>query len=178
VFSRRGRDRVGGLAVGMLCAAFLLPAQPAWASAPGLSISVPSSASFGSFPTGARTITANLGTVTVTTASTIPHNASWVATVSATAFKTGGGTAAETVSNASITYRSGSASSTSGFAAGACAPGQVTPATLALPRAAFSCTGVSVAPTTSVSWNPEISITISASAVAGTYSATITHSVA
>src|SRR4051812_7123657 len=122
---RRGQIRVGGIAVGTLCAALLLPADPAYASAPGLSISVPAAASFGSFATGARTITANLGTVTVTTASTLPHNASWVATVSTTAFTTGGGSSAERVATSSVSYLSGSATTTTGFAPGACAPGQV-----------------------------------------------------
>src|SRR3954463_9815889 len=175
---RRGQIRVGGIAVGTLCAALLLPAEPAYASAPGLAISVPSSASFGSFPTGARTITAGLGTVTVTTSSTIPHTATWIATVSATAFTTGGGSSAESVSNSSVSYLAGAATSTSGFAAGACTPGQVVPATLAVPRTAFSCTGVSTAATTSVSWSPQISVPAAVSNVAGTYTATITHSVA
>jgi hypothetical protein len=175
--SRRGRVRVGGIAVGTLCAALVLPAQPAYAAAPGLSISVPGTASFGSFPTGARTITASLGTVTVTTSSTLPHTATWLATVSATAFTTGGGSSAERVSNSSITYLSGAATVTTGFAAGACNPGQPVPSTLAAPRTAFSCTGVSTAAATSVSWAPELSVTIAVSNVVGTYTGTITHSV-
>jgi hypothetical protein len=175
---RRARVRVGGIAVGTLCAALLLPAQPAEATAPGLSISVPASAALGSYPTGARTIVANLGTVTVTTASTLAHNATWVATVSATAFRTGAGSAAESVPASAVSYRSGTATAASGFSAGACLPGQVVAASLSVSRTAFSCTGVSLTPSTSVSWNPEISITVGPASVAGTYTATITHSVA
>ena len=175
---RRGLVRVGGIAVGTLCAALLLPAPPAYATAPGLSISVPSSKAFGSFATGGRTISANLGTITVTTASTLPHNATWVATVSATAFTTGSGTAAETVPTSSVSYASGTATAASGFGAAACVPGQVVSASLSVSRTAFSCTGVSLTPTTSVSWNPTISIEIHESSVVGTYTATITHSVA
>ena len=174
----RARVRVVGIAVGTMAAALLLPVPPAYASAPGLAISVPSSASFGTFSTGARTIVANLGTVTVTTASVAPHTATWTATVSATAFKTGGGTASETVPTSSITYRSGTTTAASGFSAGACVPGQVVAASLSVSRTAFTCTGLSLTPTTSVSWNPEITVAVAASSVAGTYSATITHSVA
>src|SRR4051812_26356513 len=121
---RRGQIRVGGIAVGTLCAALLLPADPAYASAPGLAISVPASASFGSFASGARTITANLGTVTVTTSGLVGQSAAWTATVSATDFTTGGGTTAERVTTASISYRSGSSTAASGLGVGACAPGQ------------------------------------------------------
>jgi hypothetical protein len=176
--SRRGRIRVGGIAVGTLCAALILPAQPAYATAPGLSISVPASASFGSYPTGSGTISASLGTITVTTASTLVHNATWTATVSATAFKTGGGTAPETVPTSSVTYRSGTATAASGLAANACVPGQLVGAALSSSLTAFSCTGVSILPTTSLSWNPVITVTLAPSSVAGTYTATISHSVA
>src|SRR4051812_35057215 len=120
---RRARVRVVGIAVGTLCAAVLLPAQPAWATAPGLSISVPATTSFGSFATGARTITANLGTVTVTTSGLVGQSAAWTATVSATDFITGGGSAPERVTTGSVTYRSGTATAASGLALGACTPG-------------------------------------------------------
>jgi hypothetical protein len=42
---------------------------------------------------------------------------------------------------------------------------------------AFSCTGVSLSSSTSLSWNPQIAITVAAGNVAGTYTGTITHSV-
>jgi hypothetical protein len=165
-------------AAGTVCALALLPVPSASATAPGLSISVPSSVSFGSFAPGARTITASLGTVTVTTASTVAHNATWTATVTATDFTTGGGTSAERVPNSSVTYRSGTATASTGFGAGACVPGQALAASLGSMRTAFSCTGVSIAATTSLSWRPEITIAIAAGNVAGAYSGTITHSVA
>ncbi|MCU1589930.1 MAG: hypothetical protein JWP11_1186 [Frankiales bacterium] len=174
---RRGRVRVGGIAVGLLCAALVLPTPPAYASAPGLSISVPGSASFGSVATGARTITASLGTITVATSSTLPHVATWTATVSTSGFSTGAGSAAERVPASSVSYLSRSATATSGFAAGACVAGQTVAVTLAVAQTAFSCTGTSIAASTSVSWNPQISVAVGAGNVAGTYSGTITHSV-
>ena len=175
--SRRGRIRVGGIAVGTLCAALLLPVPPAYASAPGLSISEPPARSLGSFTAGARTITANLGTVTVSTGSTLAHNAGWTATVSATDFTTGTGTSPERVAASAVTYRSGTPTASSGFGAGACVPGQVTPISLSSSRTAFSCTGISLGPTTSVSWNPEITIVLATTNIVGTYSGTVTHTV-
>jgi hypothetical protein len=174
---RRDRARAGGIAVGTLCAALLLPVPPAYAAAPGLSISVPSSASLGTFSTGARTITANLGTITVTTASTLAHDATWTATVTATSFATGGGSSAERVPTSSIAYRSGAATASSGLGANACVPGQPTATAMSSSLTAFSCTGVSLSSSTSLSWNPQIAITVAAGNVAGTYTGTITHSV-
>ena len=175
--TRRGQVRVRGIAVGTLAAALLLPTQPAYASPPGLSISVPGAVSFGSFPTGGRTITANLGTITVTTASALAHDATWTATVTSTAFTTGAGSSAERVPTTAITYRSGTATASSGFAVNACAPGQVTAAAMSASLTAFSCTGLSLSASTSLSWNPQITVTIGAGNVAGTYTGTITHSV-
>jgi len=172
---RRARF-VGVLAVSLI-SVMLLPPSTAYASAPGLSISVPSTVSFGSFAAGARTITAHLGTVTVTTSSTLVHDASWIATVSTTAFKTGGGTAPETVAAAAVTYLSGAATAQSGLAVAACTLGQLTAVSLSSALTAFSCSGISLSTSTSLSWNPQVSISIGAGNVAGTYSGTITHSV-
>jgi hypothetical protein len=173
---RRARF-VGVLAVSLSSVVLLLPPSPAYASAPGLSISVPSTVSFGSFSAGARTISAHLGTVTVTTASTLVHDASWSATVSTTAFKTGGGTGPETVAAAAVSYLAGVATAQSGLAVGACTPGQLTAVSLSSAVTAFSCSGISVSSSTSLSWNPLVSISIGAGNVVGTYSGTITHSV-
>ncbi|MBK5306408.1 MAG: hypothetical protein JJD92_06950 [Frankiaceae bacterium] len=173
----RARVCVVGITAATFCAALLVPATPAYASAPGLAISVPSSVSFGSFSAGARTITANLGTVTVETSSALAHDATWTATVSTTAFTTGGGSAAERVAAGSVTYLAGTATASSGFGVNACAPGQVTAASLSVSRTAFSCTGVSLSPSTSLSWNPQITIAVADSNVVGTYTGTITHSV-
>jgi hypothetical protein len=140
-----------------------------------LSITVPSSAALPSVSPGGTT-SAQLGTVTVNdfrgTAA-----ASWTVMVTATTFVTGGGTAAETIPLTQITYWSGPATASTGT--GTFTPGQASAAAavnLTVPRTAFSLTaGSSV---NSASWNPALSVSVPAAALAGTYTATITHSVA
>lgn len=102
---------------------------------------------------------------------------SFSASVSATVFTTGGGSANETIGKASIFYWSGTGTTTGLLAGGT--PGQATAAQaqdLSTTRTAFSGTGLLL--TISASWNPTIVVHMPASAVAGTYSGTITHSVA
>jgi hypothetical protein len=140
-----------------------------------LAITVPASAALPGAAPGGPT-SAPLGTVTVTDQRGIA-SASWTATVTGTAFVTGGGTAPETIPLARVAYWSGPATATSG--SGTFTPGQPTAAAavnLTTPRTAFSLTsGTSV---TSASWNPTVLVSVPAAAVAGTYTATITHSVA
>ena len=141
-----------------------------------LSISVPASRNLGSAATGASTLSAQLGTVTVTD-SRGALLGSWTATVSSTDFTTGGGTANETIAKSSVTYWSGPATSTSGTAVRA--PGQATSADaqdLSTTRTAFSATGVVGNNTTA--WSPTLTVNIPSAAVASTYSGTVTHSVA
>jgi hypothetical protein len=140
-----------------------------------LSISVPSSAALPSISPGGTT-SAQLGTVTVNDfRGTAP--ASWTVTVTATTFVTGGASAAETIPLTQITYWSGPATASTGT--GTFTPGQANAAAavnLTVPRTAFSLTaGSSV---NSASWNPALSVSVPAAALAGTYTATITHSVA
>jgi hypothetical protein len=113
------------------------------------------------------TVTDNRGTAT----------AAWTATVTTTTFATGGGTAAETIPLTQITYWAGPATATTG--AGTFTPGQASAAAavnLTAPRTAFTLTSGS--PLNTASWNPTLNVTIPAGNVAGTYTATITHSVA
>jgi large repetitive protein len=139
-----------------------------------LSITVPSSAALPSVLPGGTT-SAQLGTVTVNdfrgTAA-----ASWTVTVTATTFVTGAGTPAQTIPLTQITSWSGPATASTGT--GTFTPGQANPAAavnLTVPRTAFSLTaGSSV---NSASWNPTLSLKAPAAALAGTYTATITHSV-
>lgn len=167
---RFGR-RVGAV-VGI--AAFVVVATPSLAQA-ALAITVPASTvNLGSVPTGTSSLSAQLGTVTVT-ASVVPLT--WVATVSSTNFTTGSATTAETVAKASISYWSGPVTASSGV--GVRTPGQLTALlaqSLSVPRTAFSLSVSLVS--TSTSWNPTIVVAIPAAAVAGTYTGTITHSVA
>jgi hypothetical protein len=149
---------------------------PAAAGAAGLAITVPGSVNLGSVPSGTATRSAPLGTVTVTDDRLL--GVSWTATVSCTNFTTGGASAAETITKTSISYWSGPATASSGLASAT--PGQLTSLqaqSLSTARTAFSALGLSLVPN-STSWNPTIVITIPAAAVAGTYTGTITHSVA
>ncbi|GAB3983783.1 hypothetical protein GCM10029978_091520 [Actinoallomurus acanthiterrae] len=103
--------------------------------------------------------------------------AGWTATVSSTNLTTGGGTTAETITNGNIAYWSGPATAFTG--AGARTPGQNTAAQrvpLSTTVTAFSAS--KAAGTSSTSWAPTLVVTVPSSAVAGTYTATVSHSVA
>ena len=140
-----------------------------------LAITVPASVVLPGAGPGS-TASAHLGTVTVTDARGLA-NASWTVTVTGTAFTTGAGTSAQTIPLIRVTYWSGTATTVSGT--GTFTPGQLTAASavnLSVARTAFSLTVGGG--TNSASWNPILSVLVPASAVAGTYTATITHSVA
>ena len=138
-----------------------------------LSITVPGSKNLGSTSVASSTQSAQLGTVTGTTTIGL----AFVATVTATNFTTGGGSANETISKSQIYYWSGSSTGTTGVLL-TNVPGQAN-AGLAVPLTvgvtAYSASG---ALAFSVSWNPTIVVHIPANAVAGTYTGTITHSIA
>jgi hypothetical protein len=142
--------------------------------APALTITVPDTASLGSAHPGG-TISASMGTVTV--ADTRPAAQSWTATVSATNATTGGGTSAETITNAGIAYWSGPVTAFSGAATRTA--GQPTAAQrVPLSTTVTAFTSRKSGGTTSTSWAPTLVITIPAQAVAGTYTTTVTHAVA
>jgi hypothetical protein len=135
-----------------------------------LSVTVPASASLGSATPGG-TASGNLGTVQVI--DNRGFGASWTATVSASAFSTGGGTPAETIPAANVSYGVSALSQIIGSADFTFVP----LTTLSTdPLAVVSTTNV--AGNTSAAWNPLIQISVPATAVAGTYTGTITHSVA
>ena len=162
-----------GIALAAVLASVLALATPAGAA---VSISVPSTANLGSAPTGSPSLSAQLGTITVTGSGLVAP--SFIARVSATIFTTGAGGPDETIPKTSILYWSGPATTVSGLVSGG-VPGQLTSAQavdLTVTRTAFSGQGVALSIT--VKWNPTIIINIPASAVAGTYTGTITHSVA
>ncbi len=102
---------------------------------------------------------------------------SWTAQVSSTDFTTGGGTANETIPKADAAYASGPATSTSGI--GTFVPGQLT-VLLAQPLTTqiTAFTATALVGNNTVTWNPTLRVTIPNSAVAGTYTGTVTHSVA
>ncbi|MFN2538749.1 MAG: hypothetical protein ABR549_11490 [Mycobacteriales bacterium] len=170
------------LTVAAVTAAVLLPQPPAEAATfQSLTISVPAAASLGSASTGAASISGTLGSVTVTTGGSLSLSGSsqWTATVVSTAFTTGQATSAETIPASSVGYTSGSVTATSGLAANLCTPGQlVTPVAIGTAQTAMTCGSVPLLTSTSVTWRPTVQISLPASAVAGTYTGTITHSVA
>jgi len=135
-----------------------------------LSISVPASVNLGSARPGGTINSVHLGSVTVTANSVT----SWTATVSSTNFTAG----SNTIANGRVSYWSGNATATSGTV-GTITPGQVSSTnaqTLDVSRTAFSRTGTKTSH--SVTWNPSLIVSVPLTAVAGTYTGTVTHSVA
>lgn len=157
---------------GLLCLAVVLPAAPAHAA---VSISAPVSANLGSTSPGSASISGKLGTVTVNASGLVAP--SFTATVSTTTFITGAGGTNQTIAKSSVSYWSGPATTAVGTSS--VTPGQLNAAaaqSLSSTRTAFSATGVLL--TIEVAWNPTVIVTLPANAVAGTYTGTITHSVA
>ncbi|NWF26523.1 hypothetical protein HW130_09595 [Streptomyces sp. PKU-EA00015] len=146
------------------------------AQPPGaLSITVPAAVNLGTaFP--GSSISRQLGQVRVAdTRGRRP--ATWTATVAASDFTTPGGGAARQISRSQVSYWSGQATSTMG--PGTRVPGQATSAqaqSLSVPRTAFAKTSGNGNNTTA--WQPTLIVAIPASAVGGTYTGTVTHSVA
>lgn len=160
-----------------LVAATALPASAADTTvtfsitAGALTIAAPASASLGSVATGTASISGQIGPVTVTDdRGTL--NGSWTASVISTDFTTGGGTPAETIPNINNSYSPGPATSTTGTGTFTPGPGGI----VNVPQVAF--TGTALTGNNSVTWNPTLTVTIPAAAVAGTYTGTVTHSVA
>jgi uncharacterized repeat protein (TIGR01451 family) len=134
-----------------------------------LSISAPGSADLGTAAPG-RTASARLGTVQVTDGRA--GLTGWTATVSSTDFTTGGGKAAETIPAADILYSISGFASTTGSATLTRTPGTNLSAALQAVAQATNVHGDN-----SAAWSPLIQVAVPSGAVAGTYSATITHSV-
>lgn len=139
------------------------------AAAPVLSITGPETADLGSTIPG-QDISGQIGPVTVDSAEV----GSWTATVSTTAFTSLVGAP---IPPADVSYWSGPVTSQVGV--GAPTPGQPTAADaedLAAPRTAFSMTAIDGDAT--LTWNPTLVVIVPLAAVAGVYTATVTHSVA
>ena len=154
----------------------LLVLAPAPADA--LSITAPGSTDLGTVATGG-TLTTQLGPVTVSSSAALATG--WVATVSLSGqFTVTQAGQSATFPAARVRYWSGSSTATTGITAGVCLPGQATSGlsvTLASARTAYTC-GAILATSSSLTWNPTLVITTQSSDPAGTYSGTITHSVA
>jgi hypothetical protein len=144
-----------------------------------LSISVPASANLSSSTaTGTPSLSGALGATNVTDGR---GNlvASWTVTVTSTNFTTGGATADETVPKANVSYSSGAATASTGT--GVFTPGVVASLSGTLPATQIGGAWAGVS-NNSATWNPTIGVTLlnanSTAAVSGTYTGTITQSVA
>lgn len=122
------------------------------------------------------TVTNQLGVVTVDDTRLL--GLGWTAAVAGSDFKTGGGSPSETIAIGKIQYWSGPATASNGLSSST--PGQATSSqkiTLATTaQTAFTGAGISLV-SNSASWNPTLIVTVAPSAIAGTYTGTITHTV-
>jgi hypothetical protein len=118
-------------------------------------------------------VVGNLGTVTVTDLRSLTDG-SWTASVSSTAFTTGGGTTPETIPAADLAYDPTATLTTTFGTIGSL---------VGIPLAALSGTAQATVDATAVdgdnqaTWNPVITVSVPDTAVSGTYAGTITHSV-
>jgi Ice-binding-like/Domain of unknown function DUF11 len=135
-----------------------------------LSITAPASATLGPAAPGG-TSSASLGMVQVTDERA--GLAGWTATTSATDFTTGGSTTAETIPVHDVQYLISGFTSTTGSATFT-----RTPVTTLAGTAQAVVTATNVSGDNSAAWNPVMGVSVPSGAVGGTYSATITHSVA
>ena len=184
----RSKIVVQGVSAALVLATstFLAAPAPAATSAPttttftltggALNITAPASKDLGSVATGTATVSAQLGTVTVADTRGALLGA-WTASAVTTSFTTGGATASETIAAANANYWSGTATSSTGV--GTFTPGQPLAAnqvSIGTAQTAFSA--AVVVGNNSVAWNPTLIVTIPSAAVAGSYTGTVTHSVA
>ena len=142
-----------------------------------MSITVPgTTVNLGSVSVAASSITGQLGTVTVNDARGL-LSGGWTSSVTSSHFTTGAGTAAETIAATAVTYWSGPSTATSGI--GTLLGSQLTSGLAVVVNAAQTAfTGGSLVGNNSASWNPTLIVTIPAAAVVGTYTGTVTHTVA
>jgi len=138
-------------------------------TAGSLTITQPATATLGVASTGALTLSGSLGTVSVSDGRGL-LTATWTASVVSTNFTTGGGSTYETVTASNIAYASGTAITTG--------VGVFTPGVLASMSSSGTAGSWAGNGDNTASWNPTITFTLSPSQVAGTYSGTVTHSVA
>jgi hypothetical protein len=137
-----------------------------------LNITVPASTvalATGTVATGAATAAGQLGSVTVDDTRGALLNG-WTTTVSSSTFVTGTSTANETVAVGNIKYASGASTAHTGL-------GVFVP-TLTATALGADASYTGAAGNSSTTWNPTLTFTLLSSQVAGTYTGTVTHSVA
>jgi hypothetical protein len=136
-----------------------------------LTMTTPDTVNLGMIAAGTSRVSGALGVVTVSD-QRAALNGAWTASVIATAFTTGAGGAGKTIPATDISYAPGTPTTTSGT--GTFAPGAGGAADTL--ETAFTATAETGA--TSCSWNPTITVTLPGTVAIGTYTGTITHSVA
>ena len=140
-----------------------------------LTITAPGTIALGRGAPG-TTISGTVGPVTVTDDRALLA-AAWTATVSATAWTTGGATPTETIPVSDVGYAVGTITPTGTITA----TGTDLPAGIALGdlsgAAQTVVTGTAGVGDNSATWNPTLSVAVPASAVGGAYTGTLTHSV-
>jgi hypothetical protein len=137
-------------------------------SSGALTMTAPVSADLGSGVPGG-TITGQMGTVTVTDTRALLA-ASWTAVASATDWTTGGGTSSETIPAGDVAYDPGSIATTGNInATGTLINLSSAPAAIV--------TGTAGIGNNTASWDPTLTVSVPAQAVAGTYTGTIIESV-
>ena len=134
-----------------------------------LTMTAPVSADLGSGAPG-TTITGEIGAVTVTDDRAL-LSAAWTASASSTDFTTGAATANETIPATDATYSPGTITTTGTITA--------TPTEITLddePQTVV--TGTAGVGNNTASWDPTLAVDVPAQAVGGTYTGTLTQSVA
>jgi hypothetical protein len=139
-----------------------------------LNITAPSSANLGAVNIGATNVSSQLGTVTVTDQRASLSLVSWTTSVVSTPFTATDGTNTATIAASNVSYLPGLPTAQSGV--GVFAPGLTS--AFGIGTSATAYTAVAEVGSTSVSWNPTVTIALPANTQAGTYNGTITHSVA
>ncbi|WP_326562210.1 hypothetical protein [Micromonospora sp. NBC_01796] len=142
-----------------------------------LDILAPATADIGGGPPGTD-ITGTIGPVTVTD-SRASDDGSWVASVISTDFTTGAATPSETILASEVEYWSGESTATTGdgtFEEGQTAAGDAEVLDNVVPVIAFTHTGGTG--NNSATWNPSLIVHAPLDSQAGTYTGTVTHSVA
>ncbi|KPM56455.1 hypothetical protein CcI49_01490 [Frankia sp. CcI49] len=131
----------------------------------------PAAVNLGSFAVTAPTVSGPLGTVAVTDSRGLAA-ATWVASVASSAFAGSGTAAGVTIPASAAAYAPGTITASNVSTTGSNVAALSATAQTAV--TATAGTGVNTA-----SWNPTVTVTIpAASRVAGTFTATVTHSVA
>jgi hypothetical protein len=137
-------------------------------SAGALSVSAPGTANLGTAAVGATSISGQLGSVTVTDNRGLLVG-TWTASVVSTDFVNG----TSTIPAGNALYTAGLATTTGTVTLAVPGLGVLSNSTPVVAQASVSLLGSDTA-----TWNPTILVTLPTTAVAGTYTATITHSVA